>query len=199
MIKQESNKHADLKSELIEAGIKVIIEDGFDNFSLRKVALACNVSHAAPYKHFKNKEELLNAIIEQMQQEFWDYLEKSVIQSEPGTKQNILDLEAFYVEFMLQHPTYFKMLFFHKLTPPLTMDQIRSETPLGIPFDLLIKSTKCYFTKHPKDEQTQLNTIVTLWAMSYGLTTLIVNKNLSISGDNQSFVREILSEYLNTI
>ena len=79
------------------------------------------------------------------------------------------------------------------------MDQIRNETPLGIPFDLLIKSTKCYFKKHPKDEQTQLNTIITLWAMSYGLITLIVNRNLSISGDNQSFIRGILSEYLNTI
>ena len=58
-----------------------------------------------------------------------------------------------------QHPVYFKMLFFYKLTPSLTVEQIRNEAPLGIPFDLLIKSTKSYFNVHPKDEQTRLDTM----------------------------------------
>jgi AcrR family transcriptional regulator len=196
MNKQE---HIDLKTELIKAGIKVISEEGIDHFSLRQVASICHVSHAAPYKHFANKEDLLHAIIEEMQHEFQNFLEAAAMQSEPGTKQNILDLEILYVEFMVQHPVYFKMLFFYKLTPPLTIEQIRNDAPLGIPFDLLIKSAKSYFKKQPKDEQTQLHAIITLWALSYGLTSLIVNKNLSIREDGQSLIREILSEHLSTI
>ncbi|MDY4097642.1 MAG: TetR family transcriptional regulator [Lachnospiraceae bacterium] len=33
-----------------------------EQLSLRKVAMACNVSHAAPYSHFANKEEVLSAM-----------------------------------------------------------------------------------------------------------------------------------------
>jgi AcrR family transcriptional regulator len=199
MIKQVPDHHVSLKTELINAGIKVISEEGIDNFSLRKVAAICRVSHAAPYKHFKNKEDLLHAIIEEMQQEFQNQLEATAMLSEQGTKQNILDIEMLYVEFMVQHPVYFKMLFFYKLTPSLTVEQIRNEAPLGIPFDLLIKSTKSYFKVHPKEEQTQLDIIITLWALSYGLASLIINKNLSIQEGSQSLIKEVLSEYLNTI
>jgi AcrR family transcriptional regulator len=42
---------------MIDAGIELINEKGADGFSLRKVAERCGVSHSAPYKHFKNKDD----------------------------------------------------------------------------------------------------------------------------------------------
>ena len=51
-----------LKNLLIEKGIEIVNTDGVQSFSLRKAAAACKVSHAAPYSHFRNKEELLNAM-----------------------------------------------------------------------------------------------------------------------------------------
>ena len=54
--------HGNLRQALIDAGIKIINEKGEDNLSLRKVAALCNVSHAAPYAHFKDKDELIEAI-----------------------------------------------------------------------------------------------------------------------------------------
>lgn len=56
--------HGDLKTELIKAGLQMIQEKGIEKVSLRKLAAMCNVSEAAPYSHFKNKEELLFAIQE---------------------------------------------------------------------------------------------------------------------------------------
>jgi len=58
----DSYHHGNLRQALIEAGIKIINESGEENLSLRKVAALCNVSHAAPYAHFKDKDELLEAI-----------------------------------------------------------------------------------------------------------------------------------------
>ena len=42
--------------------IKLVNTEGLHSFSLRKVAAACGVSHAAPYSHFQSKEELLDAM-----------------------------------------------------------------------------------------------------------------------------------------
>ena len=53
--------HGNLKIALIEAGIEMINECGEAGLSLRKVAAKCNVSQAAPYAHFKNKEDLIHA------------------------------------------------------------------------------------------------------------------------------------------
>ena len=44
-----------VRDKLIIAGADEISRYGMTNFSLRRVAATCNVSCAAPYKHFKNK------------------------------------------------------------------------------------------------------------------------------------------------
>ena len=54
--------HGNLRKELIEKGIKMINDTGEEKLSLRKLAVECGVSNAAPYTHFKNKDELLKAI-----------------------------------------------------------------------------------------------------------------------------------------
>ena len=48
--------HGQLKQALIEAGIEILNVTTPEQLSLRKVANQCGVSHAAPYKHFKNKQ-----------------------------------------------------------------------------------------------------------------------------------------------
>ena len=59
---KQSYHHKDLRNALIEKGIEIVSKEGIHSFSLRKVAAACGVSHAAPYSHFQNKEELLEAM-----------------------------------------------------------------------------------------------------------------------------------------
>ena len=59
---RQTYHHKDLRNALIETGIQLVSTEGVNAFSLRKVAAACGVSHAAPYSHFQNKEELLEAM-----------------------------------------------------------------------------------------------------------------------------------------
>lgn len=46
------------------SGLNELCEHGVRDFSLRRVAVAAQVSCAAPYKHFKSKEELIGAIVD---------------------------------------------------------------------------------------------------------------------------------------
>ena len=47
---KQSYHHKDLRNALIEKGIEIVNAEGVHAFSLRKVAAACGVSHAAPYR-----------------------------------------------------------------------------------------------------------------------------------------------------
>ena len=53
-----------LRERLIFAGLAELEAHGITDFSLRRVALSAGVSCAAPYRHFKNKDELILSLID---------------------------------------------------------------------------------------------------------------------------------------
>ena len=48
---------------LLLAGIEEIEKNGIQNLSMRKLAARCGISCAAPYKHFRNRDEFILKII----------------------------------------------------------------------------------------------------------------------------------------
>lgn len=55
--------HPDLRAALLEAALSELTEKGPRRFSLRQVAARAGVSHAAPYRHFRDKDDLLAALV----------------------------------------------------------------------------------------------------------------------------------------
>ena len=62
--------HGDLRRALIDAARRLLENEGPTALSLRAVAREAGVSPAAPYHHFKDKGELLDAVAH----EGWDML-----------------------------------------------------------------------------------------------------------------------------
>jgi AcrR family transcriptional regulator len=56
--------HGDLHQTLITAAKEIVHTSGLASLSMRKLAEKTNVSRAAPYHHFKDKNELLCALAE---------------------------------------------------------------------------------------------------------------------------------------
>jgi AcrR family transcriptional regulator len=53
----------DVRTRLVRSGIGELVEHGIREFSLRRVAIAAQVSCAAPYRHFESKSALILEII----------------------------------------------------------------------------------------------------------------------------------------
>ena len=53
-----------VRARLIIAGLTELEQHGAADFSLRRVAKEAGVSCAAPYRHFKDKDDLVRAVIE---------------------------------------------------------------------------------------------------------------------------------------
>jgi len=56
--------HGDLRNSLIAAAEVLLVQKGLSELSLREVAKAAGVSNAAPYRHFRDKTALIEALVE---------------------------------------------------------------------------------------------------------------------------------------
>ena len=56
--------HGDLRTALLDASLTLIREKGASGFTIREAARLAGVSHNAPYRPFRDKDELLAAIAE---------------------------------------------------------------------------------------------------------------------------------------
>src|SRR5258707_770154 len=112
----DAYQHGDLRRALIQAGLKLLGESGVAGLSLRAAAELAGVSHAAPYRHFRAKNELVAAIAE----EGLKLLTRSMqAEIEACSSRDVLvRLRAAghgYVSFALAHPAYFRTIFGEKV------------------------------------------------------------------------------------
>jgi AcrR family transcriptional regulator len=105
-----SYHHGNLKRALLEASLGLIREIGPGAFTLREVARRAGVSHNAPYRHFRNKEELLAAVAA----EGFDRLMESMVKaakSGSGALDQLRLSGRGYVQFALSYPQHFAVMF----------------------------------------------------------------------------------------
>lgn len=103
--------HGDLRAALLRAGGKLLVEEGVENLTLRRVAREVGVSHAAPYRHFKDKESLLAAIT---LSGFYKLtmLMKSAKTSNPGApREQLVKAGVNYIQMALAHPEMMQLMF----------------------------------------------------------------------------------------
>ena len=74
---EEAYLEKSVRTRLILAGIAELEEHGLADFSLRRAALAAQVSCAAPYRHFKDKDEYIREIIKYVNSK-WELLSHEI-------------------------------------------------------------------------------------------------------------------------
>ena len=100
-------KSKNLKDELILAGINEINTHGVSAFSIRRVASECGVSCAAPYRDFKDKNGLIAAIIDYVNEK-WAARQEEILQSCGNSlREQIIEISLGYIRFLMEKP-YFR-------------------------------------------------------------------------------------------
>ena len=77
--------HGDLREALIAATRELLIEHGPDGFTLADACRRAGVTTAAPYKHFRDKQEILEEIVLRGFAELTAANTKAVAEGGPGT------------------------------------------------------------------------------------------------------------------
>ena len=99
-----------VRTRLIVAGINELEERGIRDFSLRRAALRAEVSCAAPYRHFKDKEEFISEIIKYISSK-WMLLCREIERIFADDKRRlIIELATSNLRFWLANANYRSVL-----------------------------------------------------------------------------------------
>lgn len=102
--------HGNLRQTLLDAAIRLIAQAGPTGFTLREVARRAGVSHNAPYRHFRDKDDLIAAVATQGFKE----LTAAMLQTAEDNTHPLDRLRAAglgYVAFALRRPEHFTVMF----------------------------------------------------------------------------------------
>ena len=99
--------HGDLRRALVDAARRLLETEGPASLSLRAVAREAGVSPAAPYHHFKDKSELLEAVAN----EGWTLLSQSIFSSIDPAAPDPMAPALAYVTFARGHPALYRIMY----------------------------------------------------------------------------------------
>ena len=175
-----------LRNRLIVTGAKEIAENGIAGFSLRKIASECGISCAAPYKHFKNKDELILEIIRYIHTQ-WELLRDQILSIFEGDERRcLLEVCIAYIRFWITNPSYRKVLSAYN-------KETHTEEHSFVDIDALVLS---YCQHIGDDEESTQRRTLSMKAKVYGITTMLEHGELANTEESFSLIRRILEEEL---
>jgi AcrR family transcriptional regulator len=103
--------HGNLREALVEAARRLIEEKGPLGFTIAEAARAAGVSPAAPYRHFKGREDLVEAVALRGFEMFADRLERATEGGEAAPLAAFSAAGSAYLDFARQEPGYYVAMF----------------------------------------------------------------------------------------
>jgi AcrR family transcriptional regulator len=102
--------HGNLREALLKAALRLISEVGPTAFTLREVARRAGVSHNAPYRHFRDRDELMAAVSTEGYGELTRTM-RDAVKQESSSLARLKQAGLAYVKFALRHPEHFTVMF----------------------------------------------------------------------------------------
>ncbi|MGX1274760.1 TetR/AcrR family transcriptional regulator [Streptomyces phaeoluteigriseus] len=107
--------HGDLRAACLRAARELLEEDGSAALSLRAVARRAGVSATAPYRHYTDRDDLVSAVAAEGYRELAQHL--AAAHPAPSTPDDLAAVAVVYVQFALEHPALFRVMFAEPCDP----------------------------------------------------------------------------------
>jgi AcrR family transcriptional regulator len=162
--------HGDLRAACLRAAMELLEEGGATALSLRAVARQAGVSPAAPYRHYENREALISAVAAVGYRELAVHL--AGVAPDPATPDDLAAVAVAYVQFALQRPALFRVMFGEPCDPE-SSERVAAVTAISAYVEAIVR--RCF----PDADPDALSTAI--WALVHGLAFLHLDGKLDAS------------------
>jgi len=163
--------HGDLRAHLIAAVRDLVETHGPDGFSVAEAARRAGVSSAAPYKHFKDRHEILRGVVSEAMDRLRLAMETGAAAHPPGALEAVAAVGLAYVDFARAEPGVFRLVFGltegHETAPDLLT---KGENCFGV----VVRAAAACLGLSPTDPDVQRRAYM-LWSFVHGHSFLTID------------------------
>jgi len=165
--------HGDLRSALLDAGLRLLRSRTVDDLGLRELAREVGVSAAAIYRHFPDKGALMAALaVEGLER--LATAQRQATRSAGGGKAGFLASGMAYVRFAVDNPALFRLIF----------GAVQSCDPLDAPIDSVASAMRGLrqdieaLVPEGAPAAERKAAALHAWALVHGLAQLVLDRQM---------------------
>lgn len=162
--------HGNLREALVAAALRLIEEKGPLGFTMAEAARLAGVSPAAPYRHFRGREELIEEVARQGFELFAERLERAFDDGRPSPLAAFSAAGRAYLVFARSHPGHYVAMFESGVgisgNPDLALASDRA-------MSVLVRAAETLTAGLPPGRRPPATMVANhIWALSHGVVEL---------------------------
>lgn len=162
--------HGNLREALVRAALDLIAEKGPAGFTFAEAARTAGVSPAAPYRHFRDRDDLLVEVARRGFERFADALREAWGDGQPNPMAALERTGRAYLRFARTEPAHYAAMFdanvSHAANPELAQASDRA-------FGVLREAAERLVAEMPaKGRPPALMVALHVWSMAHGIASL---------------------------
>lgn len=174
------------------AALELIEARGPEAFTLREVAASVGVTHGAAYRHFEDKTALLAAVSQEGYRALAARLRERAASSEGSSRERIRALAAAYVEFALERPAHYRVMWGARLNEDGRFPSL--EAAIRVAFDVVAGEMKRgqedgSFREAPAARELAIG----MWVTAHGYVELVARRRIKVKS------QRVAVEYFQTL
>lgn len=191
---KQTAKNESIKQAILNATKSMVQQEGWQSVSMRKIADAIGYSLPVVYKHFENKDAILEEFVKQ------GFSKLSAVIAETKDKygtanEQLTAMANAYFKFAFDQTAYYQMMF--GLGMP-SCERVSKITEISN-FTLLVISSIKQLSNNQQEEIIRLK-FHTFWSILHGLTSInMVNMTATPNGMQQAVLQDAVQGFIKNI
>ena len=192
---RKKKQKTEIRKQILDASMKLFVEEGFENVTIRKIADIIEYSPTTIYLYFKDKNEIFYQLHELGFQKMAALNQNLANIKNPLTR--LLKMGENYIEFGLSNPEFYDVMFILR-APMQTLENMENcdwkngEVALHT---LMAIVEECMKKGHIKKGNVQAVSMA-IWGMVHGLVSLQIRSRFDKLGDNND-IPKLMHQSLN--
>lgn len=163
--------HGGLREALITAALQLVVEKGAENFSLADACRLAGVTTAAPYRHFRDRDELMAEVTARGFDALSANNMRAVQGHEEGTLGAIVAMGQAYLRFAVKQQCLFRLMFGQD--PSLAQNEMVAGKGRSCFGKLIAQITKYCEAKNVAGDANAI--ALKMWTFVHGASALLID------------------------
>lgn len=191
----DSSEDGDLRRQILDTTRHLLVTEGYQNLSMRKIADSIGYSATSIYLYFDSKDALLHTLIHEGMMQLHEDLTQTAKEYPDAPLRRLRSLCRCFIDFGLDNPEYYEIMFQLRPDrmeryPPEKYREARSNLEV---FSRTLEEGEQQGIFEMEDAQVLASTI---WASLHGTVSLLLSGRLDIRIERERFIEAAIRRTL---